>query len=182
MTPSEPPRRAALPTIPRDGGETLPRALLVDSAGHLTDLAAAVVADGEEALLPDELREHLAACPTCAGLLGDAALLSLATRTVLREAAPRTGIVPWRIIVPAIALAWAAALPSAAFSLTAGTSGVFTTLRVLARAARSTAFALGHAAEGALWEPIALFSTFLLVLAGVSLAVLASPRTLSQGK
>jgi hypothetical protein len=164
--------------------EQLPLALLLDDRGHLSELGASVVADGESALLPDELRDHLAACPTCAGLLGEAALLSFTAREVVRDARPAsvaTPSLPWAWIAPALALACASALPSAALSLAQGKSAFLSTLRVFLRGVRALAFALGHAAETGAWAPLALSSALVLVLAGIALGFVASRRSLSQG-
>ena len=161
----------------------LPLGLLLDDRGHVSELAAALVADGESALLPDELRDHLAACPTCAGLLGDAALLSLTTRTVVREAHPHgaAAVVPWRWIGPALALAFVSGLPSAAASVLSGETSLLSSLRVVLRGVRTVAFALGHAAEDGAWAQAALWSALVLVLAGALLGAVASRRALTQG-
>lgn len=160
----------------------LPLALLLDERGHLSELAASLVADGEGALLPDDLRDHLGACPTCAGLLGDAALLSLTARTVVREAHPaREVVVPWRWIAPALVLAFLGGVPSAAASVLSEQTSVLSSLRVVLRGVRTVAFAIGHAAEDGAWSRAALLSALVLVVAGTVLATFASRRSLSQG-
>lgn len=171
------------PSSPPPSSADLPLALLLDERGHLSELAASLVADGEGALLPSDLRDHLAACPTCAGLLGDAALLSLTTRTVVREARPATAeaVVPWRWIAPALVLAFVSGVPSAAASVLSGETSLLSSLRVVLRGARTVAFALGHAAENGAWARAAFLSAFVLVLAGALLGAVASRRSLTQG-
>lgn len=170
------------PTASTHEGD-LPLALLLDERGHLSEIAAALVADGEGALLPAELRDHLGACPTCAGLLGDAALLSLTTRAVVREARPARveATVPWRWIAPALVLAFVSGVPSAAASVVSGETSLASSLRVIFRGVRTVAFALGHAAEDGAWAPAALLSALVLVLAGALLGAVASRRALTQG-
>lgn len=160
----------------------LPLSLLLDERGHVSELAASLVADGESALLPDELRDHLGACPTCAGLLGDAALLSLTTRAVVREARPAEAVVvPWRWIAPALVLAFVGGVPSAAASVLSEQTSLLSSLRVVLRGVRTVAFALGHAAEDGAWARAAFLSALVLVLAGALLATFASRRSLTQG-
>ena len=161
----------------------LPLPLLLDDRGHVSELAASLVADGESALLPDELRDHLAVCPTCAGLLGDAALLSLTARTVVNEARPAGAAeaVPWRWIAPALALAFVSAMPSAATSLFSERTSFLSSLRVVFRGIRTLAFALGHAAEDGALARATLPAALVLVIAGALLGVAASRRSLAQG-
>ena len=56
--------------------------------GHLTDVALSALADGEEAILPEQAAAHAAGCAACGGALGHAALLSLRVGEALREAQP----------------------------------------------------------------------------------------------
>lgn len=171
--------------MPTAAPSELPLSLLIDDRGHLSELAAALVADGEGALLPDALRDHLGACPTCAALLGEAALLSLTTRAVVREARPSPADaeagVPWRWIAPALALAFVSGVPSAAASFLSGEASVLSRFRVVFRGVRALAFALGRAAEHGAWPQAALLSALVLVVAGALLGAVASRRALSQG-
>ena len=58
--------------------EKLACALVWDEAGHLTEEAVAMLADGELTLLPDEVPAHAGTCDACAERVGQAALFSLA--------------------------------------------------------------------------------------------------------
>ena len=175
--PSAVPAVPAVPAAP----EGLPLSLLLDNRGHVSELAASLVADGESALLPDELRDHLAACPTCAGLLGEAALLSLSARAVVREARPANvaSTVPWRWIAPALVLAFVSAMPSAAVSIISEQTSFLSNARVVLRGIRTVAFAVGHAAEDGALARATLPAALVLVLAGALLGVAASRRSLT---
>ena len=59
--------------------ETLDNDLVLDPAGHLTDVGATVLADGQSDLLSAAAQHHAATCPLCAQRLGEAALRSLET-------------------------------------------------------------------------------------------------------
>jgi hypothetical protein len=57
--------------------EMLTEDLLYAEDGHASDVVLTCLADGENAIVPQPVRAHVAACPTCQGHLGNAALLSL---------------------------------------------------------------------------------------------------------
>jgi hypothetical protein len=59
---------------------------LVWQDGHLTEVALTALADGEEAILPEQAAAHAAGCGACGAALGHAALLSLRVGEALREA------------------------------------------------------------------------------------------------
>lgn len=65
--------------------EKLSRDLVWQADGHLTEIAITAMADGEQAILPQEAVAHANACDACADALGKAALLSLRAGEALRE-------------------------------------------------------------------------------------------------
>jgi hypothetical protein len=87
----------------------LPLELLFEG-GHLSDVAVSTLADGEEALLPPEVRKHAHECATCAATIQKEALHSVAVGEILRAAAepelapasaalePVRAPVPWVIL------------------------------------------------------------------------------------
>lgn len=64
--------------------ETLPDEYLYAEDGHASDVALTCLADGQDALVPEALKNHVLACPTCHAHLGNAALLSLRADTEVR--------------------------------------------------------------------------------------------------
>lgn len=91
-----------------DSNERLPDELVWQD-GHLSEIALTALADGEEAILPEQAAAHAAGCGACGAALGHAALLSLRVGEALREA-------------PAPAVAQAA-LPEEARAAEAGAAG-----------------------------------------------------------
>ncbi|MBX3222959.1 MAG: hypothetical protein KF795_20780 [Labilithrix sp.] len=61
----------------RPGDELLPDELLWAEGGHASDVVLTALADGERAIVPEEVRAHVERCASCALHLGHAALLSL---------------------------------------------------------------------------------------------------------
>jgi hypothetical protein len=196
--PPNPPSEPGL-AHPQDHAEpvrsdALPRELLVADDGHLTELAAHLWVDGELALLPADLREHCAICPTCEAIVGEAALLSLTAREVVRDGAPAWEAehgkasppveLPWRWLAPALVLAIVSGLPSAALSWSSSgnSSSFLSTSKLLLRGLRSLAFSLGHAAEQGFGAPTVFASAALLCGVGVALSIVASRRSLSSGE
>lgn len=68
-----------------DSNERLPDELVWQD-GHLSEIALTALADGEEAILPEQAATHAAGCGACGAALGHAALLSLRVGEALREA------------------------------------------------------------------------------------------------
>jgi hypothetical protein len=66
--------------------ERLPPDEVWQADGHLTEIALAALADGQDAILPEDAAAHAAGCGACAGALGHAALLSLRAGEALCEA------------------------------------------------------------------------------------------------
>lgn len=95
----------------------------LDHTGHLTDEAVVLLADGALPASEVEAARHLDACDMCAGRVADAALLSLAAHTALRDAREREHaavVVPPAVsLVPALG-ATADPSPSPRWPLLAG--------------------------------------------------------------
>lgn len=104
---------------------TLPAELLWDDDGHANDVAITALADGQTALLPQDVTAHVHACAHCTEQLGAAALLSLSigeALTALPASAPestqapsvarRLATLPLRAVAAAIGLAALGALPT----------------------------------------------------------------------
>jgi hypothetical protein len=66
--------------------ERLPSDRVWQADGHLTEIALTALADGQDAILPEDAAAHVVACGPCAAALGHAALLSLQAGEALREA------------------------------------------------------------------------------------------------
>jgi hypothetical protein len=186
------PVSTATTSSPPPPASALPRELLITDSGHLTELAAHLWVDGETALLPAELREHGAACPTCEAIVGEAALLALSAHAVVRDGAPAFAashaptpvVLPWRWLAPALVLAIVSGLPSAALSWSSSpnSASFLSTSKILLRALRSLAFSLGHAAERGFGAPTVFASAALLCGIGVALSIVASRRSFSSGE
>lgn len=100
--------------------ELLPEELVWDETGHITELAATAIADGEVHLLPQAATAHLDACERCLRATGEAALLSVKSaewlgspeRRPQAKEATRRAPLPWAAIAAALAIAALGALPS----------------------------------------------------------------------
>lgn len=89
-------------------------------AGHASEAAIALLEAGEDALLPDDLQDHVSTCGQCCAALGEAAMLREAVHGAMhrhrhellspRGALGGTGKVP-------VAAAFAAAVFAVAFTL-----------------------------------------------------------------
>jgi hypothetical protein len=65
--------------------ETLPRSVVWEGE-HVSDLGLTALADGQDALLPEDASEHVDSCELCAGRLGRIALVSSAVGEAVRGA------------------------------------------------------------------------------------------------
>lgn len=72
--------------------EKLPLDLTWQADGHATEVALAMIADGEHALLSEGALHHAAMCEACSQRLGEAALLSLRATEELPAAAARLAL------------------------------------------------------------------------------------------
>jgi hypothetical protein len=90
--------------------ETMLHNDLLWEGDHLSDIALTAIADGQHAIVPRDALAHADACESCARGLGEAALMSAATREAMARVARRTERVPFAGVAAAIALALAGAL------------------------------------------------------------------------
>src|SRR5262245_4199102 len=76
--------------------QTLPREILFEPDGHLTQVALTCVADGELGLVSAEALGHLDGCDRCTARLGEEALLSVSAGSALAglSTAPETALAP----------------------------------------------------------------------------------------
>lgn len=58
----------------------LPEELLWAAGGHASDIVLTALADGEDAIVPPDVRAHVEQCTACTAHLGNAALLALYTQ------------------------------------------------------------------------------------------------------
>lgn len=157
----------------------LPIDILMEG-GHLTDIAAATLADGEEALVPREVREHAHACAACSALVRGEALASVQAGDLVRIAttaereaeAPVTTTAgsPWMAAAAGLMLATIGAVLSA-------TSGSFTPLDRL-RDARAFGVVVGRSLRAAFradLPPAVTFSATALLLVLALVVMRASP-------
>ncbi len=153
---------------------------LVFQEGHLTDVGAATLADGEEALVPDSVREHVRACEACAALVHGEALHSVAVGDLIREASVQAAVVPaskpWVAVAAGIALSLAGALMGVA----SGTLSIGDRLRDI----RDLVILLGRGLRAALsadLPPALSFASTALLLVVAVLIMRASPLARASG-
>jgi hypothetical protein len=170
--------------------ETMPRSLVWEGE-HVSDLGLTVLADGQDALLPEGASEHVESCELCAGRLGRIALVSSAVGEAVRSAAPAAAGQTERRPSPSqtapprpswalafgLLVAFFAAIPTAHGALPSA-SGAAHTIKVLLRGgialARSDALARGLPAA-------TLAASALLVLMGWTVARWIAPgRTIAS--
>lgn len=66
--------------------ERLPLELVLTEDGHLSEVGAMALGDGQDDVVPMAARDHAAACPVCSARVADHALLTLAVGDVLAAA------------------------------------------------------------------------------------------------
>lgn len=106
--------------------DELPRDIVWQDDGHLSEVALTALADGEDAIIPADAHAHLAGCDACARAVGEAAMLSTALGDALRKmperrelAAPVSAPIsskpearlPWRALAAGLAFALLGAIP-----------------------------------------------------------------------
>jgi hypothetical protein len=158
--------------------ELLGRELLLDPDGHLSEIGAGALADGQDALIPADLLAHAASCPECQLRLGQQALqVELVHRALGADPAPalastRAPALPWRSLLIAAALAALGAAPTLLAPETAASA------RTLLRMAPALLLALGRALqEPDMTTRMATMSwagALVLALVGAALARLAT--------
>ena len=72
----------------------LEASLIWDAAGHLAEVAVAVLADGELALLPRDAVQHAGSCPVCTERVGQAALFAFEVVEAIGLEAEALALVP----------------------------------------------------------------------------------------
>ncbi len=133
----------------------LPDELVWAEGGHASDVALSTMADGQTAILPERVVQHVQACSTCTQHLGHAALLSLhVAKEIAAVAEHDRALATARRPLPrlAIALGLGVALlalvptlldPSSALSSLGNAALLARILRSVAAAALSPSSALG---------------------------------------
>jgi predicted anti-sigma-YlaC factor YlaD len=167
--------------------DRLPRELLLRD-GHLTDIAASTLADGEASIVPDDVVDHVRTCEACAALVRGEALQSVALGELLREASAEpepervASVAPGAIQRPAIAIAAGIALSiaGALMGVASGTLSIGDRLRdirdlivLLVRGLR--------AALSADLPPALSFASTALLLAVALLIIRTSPLARASG-
>jgi hypothetical protein len=163
--------------------DQLPLELLFEN-GHLTDVGASTLADGEAALVPDAVTDHVRACDACAARVRAEALQSVALGDLLRvaNAPPQRAAELAPAARPAVAVAAGAALSiaGALMGIASGTLSVGDRLRdirdliiVLVRGLR--------AALAADLPPALSFASTALLLTVAALIIRASPLARASG-
>jgi hypothetical protein len=163
----------------KEPGAALPLEL-VYADGHLTDVGVAALADGEDAIVPDEACAHAETCEACAAALGREALHSMALGEALRVPA---AFAPERISqasrapgVPLVSLALGAAVSMLGVLL--GSIGSPLSFGDRFRDARGFATAIAHAARATLradFPPAVTFASTALLVCVALLVMRASP-------
>lgn len=152
--------------------ETLPDEYLYAEDGHASDVALTCLADGQDDVVPEALKRHVLACPTCHAHLGNAALLSLRAdsevRAHLREkhAAETRVDSPYVALALGLALAVLGALPrlvSLPADVIGGAHTFVDSAPTLVRAAAHTASALGTAEHARLAASLAAGAILLAI-------------------
>ncbi|PKN48616.1 MAG: hypothetical protein CVU63_04515, partial [Deltaproteobacteria bacterium HGW-Deltaproteobacteria-20] len=63
--------------------EMMPIDILWQDDGHVSDVAVDALADGQEAIVPLPVRDHVNECELCAGRFGEAVLLAMQVGQVM---------------------------------------------------------------------------------------------------
>jgi hypothetical protein len=86
------------------GHELIARDDLLDEEGHLSDVGATVLGDGQSELVPADILSHVDSCAICCVRMGGAALLSVAAAEALVFAHARASEQPVAPKVAAVAV------------------------------------------------------------------------------
>lgn len=165
--------------------EFLPRELVFEE-GHLTEIGLSALADGEDALLPADVREHAATCEACGhalhALTRQSVLLTEALRAPGPVAQPDAGVVP----VPAPVAgptpwAWlATGMVLSTLGVVVGAAETPIALGDRLRGFRNLAGALARALRAAVladFPPAVTFVAAALLVASALVVMRASPIT-----
>lgn len=165
--------------------ELLDKSLLLEADGHLSEVGAATLADGQEELVPVEIWQHVEGCPECLDRLGAEALnTELVQRLVESLEAPQVEAVtpqrvPWWALLAAAALALLGALPTVIAAETR--EAAQTTLRVLPAALMTLQQAMQEPEVAAALERARWWGSAVLMVAGLVL-VAAVTRNKEEGE
>lgn len=157
--------------------ELLDNDLVLDAEGHLTELGAAALADGQHAILPPDALAHADHCPRCALLLGDQAMRAalvdrLLVHTPQVVPAPR---LPWPSLVIAAALAALGLVPTVLSPEAREAPAAL--VRLVPPLLEALARTLQGAEAAALRERASWFAALTLLAAGLLLGLRASRST-----
>lgn len=145
--------------------------------GHLTDVGIATLADGEEALVPEEVIAHAHSCAQCTEALRAEALHSVALGELVRAAVPaEAAVAPAEVALPWIPLAVGAVLAVVGMTLAsiAAPLSFGETLRS-ARVLFGTFARAARAALAAEFPPAVTFASAALLVAVALVMMRASP-------
>ena len=89
--------------------EPLDTALLLEEDGHLSEVGAATLADGQDELVPQEILRHVEGCPVCMERLGEQAVQTELAQRVIGsigspEEAGQSAEIPWWALAAAATL------------------------------------------------------------------------------
>ena len=152
---------------------------LVWEEGHVAQVALVALADGEDAIVPPEVVEHLGRCPACTGRLGEEALSAGRTAEALRAAArplaspiPARRPLPVAAVVAALVIAAAAAMRAAIDRARAWPEVVALVVEGAPVLARGAAVALRSASSttGVAFAALAVAAALMLVVCGALVA------------
>jgi hypothetical protein len=167
--------------------EKLPLELAWQSDGHVTDVVLTAMADGEEAIVPEDALGHVEACEHCTFRLGSEALLSVHVdeeMAALAAAAPATAMVPARkapkvAIGVAIAVAGIGATPAFVLDVAPRASEFFKTIVWAASMLAQSAIVVSRSE---LFTALVWASALVLVLAGLLMSrAKVSDHSLQEG-
>ncbi len=82
--------------------EMMPIDILWRDDGHVSDVAVDALADGQEAIVPLPVRDHVNQCELCAGRFGEAVLLAVRVGEVMQQSLQAARPQAWPVPVPAL--------------------------------------------------------------------------------
>jgi hypothetical protein len=175
-------------------GDKLPPQLTWQPDGHVSDVALTSIADGEVALVIADALDHVESCDHCTGRLGESALRSIESASVLSGyaqalaakpvvAQPAARGIPFRVIAVALGIAAAGAAPGlfdTAMDLPATIASLTRMVPVLLK----SVVTISHGAGALLGGWVTLFiwlSAGLLMMTGLGVARALPRKQAVQG-
>ena len=163
--------------------EPLDTALLLEEDGHLSEVGAATLADGQDELVPQEILRHVEGCPVCMERLGEQAVQTELAQRVIGsigspEEAGQSAEIPWWALAAAATLALLGALPT--LLATETWRSATTLLRVVPATALTIQRTMQEPEAAAALERARWWGSVVLVVAGV--ALVAATRNKEQGE